>query len=138
VGDLMETDEKDNFEHLSQVESVDDDTMDNDVNVNDAIILDQSDVSNLQDKIEDSNFGDMDEIRTTHVTWRSRNVKMRKDLFDNYKFTQQQTRHLPVHPNIETISTQWSLKQGLQYYPKETKEAVMLELMDLNQFYNHL
>jgi hypothetical protein len=106
VGYSMETDEKDDFEHLLQIESVEDDTMDDDVNVNDAIILDQNDVSNLQDKIEENNVDDMDEIRTTHVTRSGRHVKMRKDLFDNYEFTQQQTPHLLVYPNIETISTQ--------------------------------
>jgi hypothetical protein len=128
----MEDNKKEDLEHLSEIENLEDDDISDNTSLSEMNILDQSDGSNSQDEIDGNDVDDIDQVRTTHVTRSGRHVKMRKDLFDNYEFTQKETPQLSAHPNIEAMSTQWSLKQGLRYYPKETKDAVMSELMQLH------
>jgi hypothetical protein len=58
-------------------------------------------------------------LQTHYITRRGRNIKLRKDLYDNYNFLQRAENDLK--PN--DMSTQWSLKQGLKRFPEETKKT---------------
>jgi hypothetical protein len=73
-----------------------------------------------------------DSSRIQYVTKRGRNVKMRKDIFDNYEFLQGGVLNDNGDQELKNISMQWSLKQGLKHFPKETKEATLSELMQLH------
>jgi hypothetical protein len=80
---------------------------------------------NILETIDDSS-------RIQYVTKQGRNVKMRKDIFDNYAFLQGGVLNKNGDQELKNISTQWSLKQGLKHFPKETKEATLSELMQLH------
>jgi hypothetical protein len=67
--------------------------------------------------------------RTHFVTRQGRNIKLRKDLYDNYNFLQRAENDLK--PSY--MSTQWSLKQGLKLLPEETKKAKIQELTQLHE-----
>jgi hypothetical protein len=85
----------------------------------------QEDISGL-DTIDESS-------RTHYVTRKGRNVKLRKDLFDNYEFLQGDMKNVLNLDKTKGISTQWSLRQGLRFYPEETKKATITELSQLHQ-----
>ena len=76
--------------------------------------------------------------RIHYVTKRGRSVKMRKDLFDNYDFLQEKSEDVSNSEDfsnsdkVKSLSTQWSLKQGLKFYPEETKRATIAELTQLH------
>jgi hypothetical protein len=61
-----------------------------------------------------------DSSRIQYVTKRGRHVKMRKDIFYNYEFLQGGVLNDNGDQELKNISTQWSLKQGLKHFPKET------------------
>ena len=69
-----------------------------------------------------------DSSRVQYVTKRGRNVKLRKDLFEHYEFLQTGSKDQIVN----NISMQGSLKQGLKYFPKETRDAALSEFLQLN------
>ena len=69
-----------------------------------------------------------DSSRVQYVTKRGTNVKLRKDLFENYEFLQTSSKDQIVN----NISMQWSLKQGLKYFPKETRDAALSEFLQLH------
>jgi hypothetical protein len=74
-----------------------------------------------------------DPQRVHYVTKSGRSVKLRKDLFDNYDFLQENTEDPPNSDKAKSLSTQWSLKQGLRFFPEETKKATIAELTQLHQ-----
>jgi hypothetical protein len=51
--------------------------------------------------------------RIHYVTKSGRNVKTRKDLFDDYEFLQGDKEDASNSDKIKALTTQWSLKQGL-------------------------
>jgi hypothetical protein len=55
------------------------------------------------------------------VTKSGRNVKTRKDLFDNYEVLQEVTEDASNSDKIKGLTTQWSLKQGLRFFRKKLK-----------------
>jgi hypothetical protein len=61
------------------------------------------------------------------------NVKLRKDLFNNYEFLQDRISDYISSNRSKNLSTQWSLKQGFSQFPKETKIAKILELTQLHK-----
>jgi hypothetical protein len=67
------------------------------------------------------------------VTKSGRNVKTRKDLFDNYEFLEEDTENASNSDKIKGLTTQWSLKQSLRCFPEETKKATIAELTQLHQ-----
>jgi hypothetical protein len=67
--------------------------------------------------------------RTHYVTRRGRNIKLRKDLYENYNFLQRSENDLKSND----MSIQWSLKQGLKRFPEETKKATIQELTQLHE-----
>jgi hypothetical protein len=60
VDDFMEANKEVDRKHLSEIENLEDDDIDDNANVNELNILDQSDGSNLQDKIDGNYVDDMD------------------------------------------------------------------------------
>jgi hypothetical protein len=74
------------------------------------------------------------ESSTIHyVTKRGRDIKQRKDLFDNYEFFQGNKADATTFYESKNMTTQWSLKQGLRHFPKETNKATILELTQLHE-----
>jgi hypothetical protein len=71
--------------------------------------------------------------RIHYVTKSGRYVKTRKDLFDNYEFLQEDTEYASNFDKIKGLTTKWSLEQGLQFFPEETKKATIAELTQLHQ-----
>jgi hypothetical protein len=67
--------------------------------------------------------------RTHYVTRQGRNIKLRKDLYDNYNFLQRAENDLKSNDK----STQLSLKQGLKRFPEKTKKATIQELTQLHE-----
>jgi hypothetical protein len=96
---------------------------------------------------EEAGFEDLeipnsdDRQSRTHYTTRSgRSVRLSKDLVDNYELLQSEEIEETGSSSRAHSSTQWSLKQGMKYFPKETKEATMTELMQLHNmrvFHSH-
>jgi hypothetical protein len=49
-------------------------------------------------------------------------VKMRKDLFENYDFLQEDAGVDSNSDKVKSLLTQWSLKQGLRFFPEGSKK----------------
>jgi hypothetical protein len=75
---------------------------------------------------------DNESSRIHYVTKRGRDIKLRKDLFDNYELFQGNATDATTSDKSKNITTQWSLKQGLSHFPEETKNARILELTQLH------
>jgi hypothetical protein len=71
---------------------------------------------------------DNESSRIHYATKRGRDIKLRKDFFDNYEFFQDSTTNATTTDKSKNLTTQWSLKQGLRHFPEETKKVTILEL----------
>jgi hypothetical protein len=135
--DDIDDDECDNLPQASETEGVGEK---DDEHQTDTLIHQKHNY--LSDLVEDSNEDDddtnsyiskeqedvsecvrNDELERIHyVTKSGRSVKMRKDLFENYDFLQEDAGSDSNSDKVKSLSTQWSLKQGLRFFPEETKK----------------
>jgi hypothetical protein len=131
-------DESDNLPQASEIEGVGE--MDDDEHQTDTLIHQEHNY--LSDLVEDSNEDDDDinsyisgeqedmsecvkndeHERIHYVTKSGRSVKMRKDLFENYDFLQEDAGSDSNSDKVKSLLTQWSLKQGLRFFPEESKK----------------
>ena len=117
--DEYENDTPDDQIHSNEV----DDSLDDEINKYDS--EEQEDMSECVTSDEHK--------RIHYVTKWGRNVKMRRGLFDNYDFLQEDTEDASNSDKVKSLSTQWFLKKGLRFFSEETKKATIAELMQLHK-----
>jgi hypothetical protein len=124
VDDKTDDDDKNN--HLPQIPELEEveDNSDGEHANKDSNEVDDS-LDDYVNRYESEEQEDMSECvandehqRIYYVTKRGRSVKMRKDLFDNYDFLQEDTEDASNSDRVKSLSTQWSLKQGLRFFPE--------------------
>jgi hypothetical protein len=72
--------------------------------------------------------------RVQYITKRGRNVKLRKDLFENYEFLQEDV--LKNSEDQKRCITVVPKTSAQTFPPKETREATLTELMQLHNYWN--
>jgi hypothetical protein len=99
-----------------------DDSLDNDINS-----------YNSEEQEDMSECVKNDERERIHyVTKHGRSLKMRKYLFENYDFLQEDAGVDSNSDKVKSLLTKCSLKQGLRFFPEETKKATIAELTQLH------